>query len=85
MKKKLKNPITTIRKPEEINKEYSEVIIKLGQFEIEFEALDRAEVRQNERRNELREQKSSLLERVQELSEEMTSAQKRLQEQQVTT
>ncbi len=77
--KKLKNPVSVIRKPEEINKEYSELVLKLGQFEIELRAIEKARIQQDEREESIGRHKNEMVDRIQELNDEMNEAQKEIQ------
>lgn len=65
-----KHPLV-IRDPEKINKEYTELIINIGQIEVELTIL-------NERKQQLIGQQEALLGKVKELSDEMNEAQKEL-------
>lgn len=78
-KKKLKNPILVVRTPEEINKEYSEIIAKLGTLDVELFNIATAEERQAERKETIDALKSKHMDRVVELSQEMDEAQKEIQ------
>lgn len=77
MKKEFKNLV--VRKPEEINQEYSEILGKLGAFR-----LERAEIARIGNVHVLRgfaidEEEALLLKRVLELKEEMTESQREIQ------
>lgn len=79
MKKELKNPITIIRKPDEINKEYSEAVIEIGKAEVELSNITRLQEDQDERRRKIHEMKSKMFSRILQLAEEMNEAQKEIQ------
>lgn len=72
MKKKLKNPIMIIRKPEEINKEYTDLVLKLGAQVLELKAIAKRELM-------IDEQQDQICDQVRELSLEMDEAQKEIQ------
>lgn len=78
-KKKLKNPVLTVREPLKINQEYSEVVLQIGNLTIEVEGIKRAEVKQEARLAEIEKQQADLLDRVDELSQEMDASQKEMQ------
>lgn len=71
MAKKLQNPITIIRKPEEINKEYSEIVTRLGAQELDLANLSAAQAR-------IKAEREKMISRVNELRIEMDEAQKEL-------
>jgi len=67
-KKRAKNPILIVRKPEEINKEYSDKIIKIGLLEQELKNIAKAEELQQERKAAIKDEKYEIFERIDELS-----------------
>ncbi len=76
--KKLKNPILIVRPVDAINKEYTDIIMKLGSFEVELANILNAEEKQNNRKEEINSLKTEIMDRVSELSVEMDEAQKEL-------
>jgi outer membrane murein-binding lipoprotein Lpp len=78
-KKTLKNPISVVRNPDTINKEYSDIVLKLGADQLELAAIYKAEINQENKKNEIAARREELLEKVEELSLEMNEAQKEIQ------
>lgn len=77
-KKKLKNPITVIRKPEDINQEYSQKVVDIGRLELELADIRKTETKFENRKNEIAVLKEDILDRIMELSDEMNEAQAEL-------
>lgn len=77
-KKKLKSPIMIVRPPAEINKEYSEIAMKLGSFEVEKEDIRRKEEQMLDRLEKIEINRKEILDRIPELSQEMDAAQKEI-------
>lgn len=77
-KKEIKNPISIIRQPAEINKEYSATVTQIGLLELENCAISKAEERQNTRWGEIKKLKEDLVKKVEELSTEMDESQKQI-------
>lgn len=77
--KELKNQISIIRKPEEINKEYSDLVIQLGQWELELAAMQKTEEKHSTRIDEITNLKEKNIQRIIVISDEMNEAQKEIQ------
>lgn len=73
-KKELKNPVTVIRQPKDIDQEYSKIVFELGVLEVQLEGLNRQIRVLIEQEQGFKKQKDSKFARVQELSDEMTEA-----------
>ncbi len=67
-----------VRTPEKINQEYSDIILKLGSFTIELNAIRKQEMRSHTRVEEIHKSKEEFLKRIDELSIEMDEAQKEI-------
>lgn len=78
--KKKKNPVMTIRPPDAINKEYSEVAIQIGALVIEEDGIERHQEKQGRRLVDIERLKKDLLDRVADLSFEMDESQKKINE-----
>ena len=78
-KKTHNNPISVDRNPDTINKEYSDIVLKLGADQLELAAIYKAEINQENKKNEIAARREELLEKVEELSLEMNEAQKEIQ------
>ena len=66
-----KNPILVVRTPEDINKEYTDVIIQIGQCEVDLCGLQK-------RKEQIIDAQEQLLGKVTEPAEEMNLSQKEI-------